>query len=227
MRLVRIPRVPVLRGALLALAAAAAHTADLTVALTGAGGASDAVVTVTPERTRPAAAPADTAIMDQVDKQFVPHVLPVRAGTAVSFPNSDDIRHHVYSFSEAKRFELKLYSGTPSEPVVFDRPGTVILGCNIHDRMLGYIRVVDTPYFGSPGADGRIRFENLPGGEYRVEAWHPRLPDGAAPISREVSLETSADASVSLALPALEPDPRSAEPESEWQRLFRGAPDDT
>ena len=84
-------------------------------------------------------------IVDQINLEFVPHVKPVVVGSPVYFPNKDDVRHHVYSFSPAKRFELPLYSGTPAAPVVFDRPGIVAIGCNIHDWMLGYIYVAETP----------------------------------------------------------------------------------
>jgi plastocyanin len=87
------------------------------------------------------------AVMDQQDKQFVPHMLVVQTGTSVEFPNHDDVSHHVYSFSRAKSFELGLYKGQKYPPVVFDVAGTIVLGCNIHDGMLGYIKVVDTPYF--------------------------------------------------------------------------------
>jgi plastocyanin len=122
---------------------------------------------------KPAGMP--TAIMDQLHKQFAPHVLAVQVGTAVSFPNSDDIRHHVYSFSPAKRFELRLYKGVPSAPVMFDKPGPVVLGCNIHDRMLGYIYVVPTPYFATSDANGHLELHDLPSGNYQVQIWHPQL----------------------------------------------------
>ena len=89
--------------------------------------------------------------MDQRGSQFVPHVLPVQAGTSVTFPNSDQIRHQVYSFSASKRFELPLYAGTSASPIRFDQPGIVVLGCNIHDWMIGYVVVLDTPYFGKTG----------------------------------------------------------------------------
>jgi plastocyanin len=85
--------------------------------------------------------------MAQQKKQFVPEVLVVPVGSEVRFPNHDTVRHHVYSFSPAKKFELKLYTGTPANPVLFDRPGVVVLGCNIHDQMVGWILVVDTPYY--------------------------------------------------------------------------------
>lgn len=84
------------------------------------------------------------AVMDQVDKQFKPEVLTISAGQSVSFPNSDNIRHHVYSFSKTKPFEIKLYSGVPGRPIQFDNAGVVVLGCNIHDKMVGYIYVTES-----------------------------------------------------------------------------------
>lgn len=121
------------------------------------------------------AAPAK-AIMDQQAQQFVPNVLAVRTGTSVAFPNSDNIRHHVYSFSPAKRFELRLYQGTPSEPVQFDKPGVVVLGCNIHDWMVGYVYITDDPWFAVSDAQGKLNVEQLPAGRYAVTLWHPQTP---------------------------------------------------
>ncbi|MBI3581217.1 MAG: methylamine utilization protein [Nitrospinae bacterium] len=112
-------------------------------------------------------------IVDQIDKEFTPSVTVVPIGTPVYFPNNDDIRHHVYSFSPAKTFELPLYSGKPSKPVVFDKPGAVALGCNIHDWMVAYIYVVDTPYYAKTGKDGVARLENLQPEKYDVFVWHP------------------------------------------------------
>jgi plastocyanin len=120
--------------------------------------------------------PAQTAIMDQVQKQFAPVVLAVHTSTKVTFPNSDNIRHHVYSFSPAKRFELRLYEGTPSEPITFDKPGVVVLGCNIHDWMVGYIYVTDDPWFATSDASGVAKLQ-LPAGKYNVTLWHPKSPD--------------------------------------------------
>ena len=120
--------------------------------------------------------PAPTsAAMDQVDKEFVPHVLPIPIGTAVNFPNRDNIKHHVYSFSAPKKFELQLYTGTPASPVVFDKPGLVVLGCNIHDWMVGYVYVLDTPYFAKTGADGKARLAAVSPGSYEAHVWHPRM----------------------------------------------------
>jgi len=135
----------------------------------------DAVVSLT-ALGAPAPTPAKTTlIMDQHDKEFVPHVLPVYVGTPVNFPNRDNIQHHVYSFSAPKKFELPLYIGTPAAPVVFDKPGVVALGCNIHDWMLAYVYVMTTPYFAKTAADGKARLEGLAPGAYEARVWHPRL----------------------------------------------------
>jgi len=132
-----------------------------------------------------------TAVMDQVDKEFVPRVLPVRTGTKVSFPNSDNILHHVYSFSKAKPFELPLYKGAPANPVVFDNPGVVVLGCNIHDWMKGYIVVLETPWFGKTGDKGKTLIKDVPPGRYKIFLWHPESasknldPAGEAAIVKD------------------------------------------
>jgi plastocyanin len=115
--------------------------------------------------------------LDQKGKEFIPHILVIPPGTAVYFPNSDDIQHHVYSFSKAKRFEIKLYKGMPAEPIVFDQPGLVALGCNIHDWMLGYILITETPYFTQTNAEGHWSID-VPAGDYQVSLWHP---DALAP----------------------------------------------
>lgn len=140
----------------------------------------DAVVYATPEG-KDAPAGAHTAVMDQKDKTFVPHVLPVQVGTSVKFPNSDDIQHQVYSFSPAKTFQLPLYKGTPANPIVFAVPGVVTLGCNIHDKMNGYIVVLDTPYFEKSETAGRVEVRNLPPGKYVIHVWHPDMLEPPAP----------------------------------------------
>ena len=114
-------------------------------------------------------------VMDQVGKTFVPHVLPITIGTSVSFPNSDDIRHHLYSFDKPKPFELPLYEGTPTNPITFDRTGVVRLGCNIHDWMRGYIYILDTSLFAMSNTEGVLKIENIPAGDYYMEVWHPRI----------------------------------------------------
>ncbi len=121
-----------------------------------------------------------TAVIDQVDRTFVPKVSVLRTGTSVSFPNSDRIRHQVYSFSKPKIFSLKLYAGSPHVDVVFDKPGLVVLGCNIHDTMIAFVGVVDSPYFTKIPRSGAAAV-NLPAGRYRLRVWHPALSSTAAP----------------------------------------------
>ena len=122
----------------------------------------------------PPAAPL-AAVMDQVNLAFVPDVLVIPLHSKVQFPNSDAISHQVYSFSSARQFQLPLYRGKAYPPVVFDQPGVVTLGCNIHDNMLAYILVTAAPYFGRTGADGQWIVPNLPPGKYSLRVWHPLL----------------------------------------------------
>lgn len=148
----------------------------------------------------PTRAPAGTgADLGQRNKSFAPYVLAVQTGTAVSFPNFDTVRHHVYSFSTIRAFEIKLYVGTPVAPVVFDKAGTAVLGCNIHDQMAAFVHVVDTPYFGRSEADGRVQLDT-PAGEHRVRVWHPRMQAGGAPVERTIKVAPG-DGPVRIRLP--------------------------
>lgn len=134
---------------------------------------------------RPAA-----ATIEQQGREFIPFVTIVQTGAAIDFPNRDPVKHHVYSFSRAKPFELKLYAGKPAKPLVFDKPGEVALGCNIHDWMEAYVLVVDTPYFAKTAANGRARVDNLPPGKYRLKLWHPLQKKEVPP--REIEIGAAA-----------------------------------
>lgn len=131
------------------------------------------------------------AIMDQQNHRFVPHVLVVQAGTEVTFPNSDTVSHHVYSFSPTKPFELPLYKGDVHPPVTFEKAGIVVVGCNIHDSMLGYIRVVDTPRFAVTNEQGVALLDGMPSGDYVVEAWTPRVRPAELPAAQHVAVGSS------------------------------------
>ena len=204
----------VMRGVLvssLSIVATASLALEITVHDQAGQPLADAVVFAVPSGVRPTFA-AGTAIIDQVDKQFVPRVSAIAAGTTVTFPNKDDIKHQVYSFSPAKVFQLKLYHGVAAAPVVFDKAGLVVMGCNIHDGMVGYVYVVEAPYFALADANGHVNLAELPRGTYRVEAWHYRMLSDPAPKtlmvaigattpSLELTVTTSAE---QPALPALE-----------------------
>jgi plastocyanin len=144
--------------------------------------------------------------IEQIDKTFVPLVTVVQTGTPVNFPNRDSIRHHVYSFSPAKIFEIKLFSGVPANPVTFDKAGEVVLGCNIHDNMLAYVLVVDTPYFARTGKDGKARLESLPAGNYRVKVWHYGA-EAPAPQAMQLQAETTREVAHRLAMKPQTPRP--------------------
>lgn len=193
-------------AALCVVASPSARAAELVLTLgDGSVPVAEAVASLHAEARE---APGATAVMDQRDSTFVPGVLPVQVGTAVSFPNSDRVQHQVYSFSTPKPFELPLYAGTPRAPILFDQPGVVVVGCNIHDWMIGYIVVLDTPHFGKSRAEGKVRV-TAPPGRYTLRVWHPRLD---APVERPVELgEGRATLAMTLALGPPPPDRRSSD----------------
>lgn len=136
--------------------------------------ASNAVITLRPlfEADWSNMAPG-VGVMNQRRAMFRPFVLAVRANTPISFPNLDQFRHQVYSFSKAKRFELRLYGKDESKNITFDNTGVVSLGCNIHDNMLAYIYVTDHPYFTETNAKGEAILSDVREGEYELTVWHP------------------------------------------------------
>lgn len=140
----------------------------------------DAIVFLESTAAKSATKPLVGVDVAQESKQFVPSVTVVPVGSMVHFPNRDTVRHHVYSFSPAKKFELKLYTGTPANPVLFDKPGIVVLGCNIHDQMAAWVVVVETPYFGKTNAAGEVNLVNVPTGNYRLRTWHTSFAVGEA-----------------------------------------------
>ncbi|MDT0604226.1 methylamine utilization protein [Thalassotalea castellviae] len=129
-------------------------------------------------------------IMMQKERQFIPHILVVPQHAKVEFPNADSIMHHVYSFSKSKTFELKLYHGQPQSPVVFEQTGVVELGCNIHDWMLSFIVVVDSPFYAITDAQGQVSL-NVEHGEYTLNLWHEGFTDFSQ-VEKE-TIQLSAD----------------------------------
>ena len=161
----------------------------------------DAVVYAVPAAGAVDARPGKTAQIEQADREFVPYVSVIQSGTTVTFPNRDPILHHVYSFSQAKPFEIKLYSGKPPGGILFDKPGIVTLGCNIHDWMIGYVLVVATPHFAKTDASGVARLRDIPAGSYELRLWHPQQKAAVEP--RALALEAGANPSVALVVERL------------------------
>lgn len=156
-----------------------AWAGDLTVSVRDSAGrpVRDAVVTVRPN----AGVPSGTIRFSwplrivQQDVQFQPYVLIAPVGGTVSFPNLDRVRHHVYSFSRGNRFEIELFGRDATRTHAFTTAGVAALGCNIHDQMLAYVRVVDTPYAGKTNAAGEVTIPAIPAGAARLVVWHPQL----------------------------------------------------
>ena len=189
-----------LLASILVGAASLVHSATVTVQVQDASGKPlpDAVAYLESAQASKAVGalkPSNPVEIAQIARQFDPRVSVVPVGTMVTFPNKDAVRHHVYSFSPAKTFELKLYSGTPANPVQFDKAGVAVLGCNIHDNMVAWVVVVDTPYFGRSAKAGPVSLNNVPAGSYRLRVWHPGLAVGAAALDQALTVE-STDASV-------------------------------
>jgi plastocyanin len=174
------------RSAFLAAALALAplaRAANVNVSVTDTGGTplADAVVMLEPIGPRLAVKPMPNAQIAQHELHFSPTVSVVTVGTPVLFPNQDTVRHHVYSYSAAKTFQIKLYAGVPHTPIVFDKPGVAVLGCNIHDGMIAWVVVTDTPLWARSAAGGRARVADVPPGSYQLHVWHSSLAETVAP----------------------------------------------
>ena len=167
---------------LLFLTASGAGASGVAVQVQDANGKvlPDTVIYAEPEGGAAGGRAAPSAEIEQKGLKFVPLVSVVQTGAKVFFPNNDKVRHHIYSFSPAHKFDQKLYSGQSAAPQVFDKAGVIVLGCNIHDKMLAYVKVVDTPYFAKTDGAGAVRIE-LPAGKYVIKAWHYNTVGGATP----------------------------------------------
>ena len=137
--------------------------------------------------------------VDQRNQQFLPHAQAIRRGTSVRFPNNDQVRHHVFSFSEAKTFELRLFADEAPRPIHFDSAGVVVLGCNIHDHMIGYLLIVDTPVFGNADDDGAIQLDGVPDDpEATLRVWHPELGEDDMGMTVDMNGDPRLDVSMDV-----------------------------
>jgi plastocyanin len=195
--------------ALLIVAAFPVWAATVDVQIAGADGrpAINSVVALvaqgdeTPKSLR---LPAE-AVVDQRHETFLPLVTIVRKGGRVIFTNNDTTMHQVYSFSSIKQFELEVDEGHRSEPVVFDKPGVASIGCNIHDHMITYVYVADTPWAVLTDSTGRALLTDVPDGNYRVNVWHPQLIPGRPPPSPMLKVSGSTKLALTIPLLAVAP----------------------
>lgn len=203
---------PRLAAAALALCCACAPAAPLTVEVVDGDGrpVASALVTLSDGSVMPPSA-ANLEVA-QSNAEFDPPVSVVSRGTPVQFPNRDRARHHVYSFSSARTFEIELYKGTPSEPIVFDQNGIVTVGCNVHDWMYGVVYVIDTPFYGITGADGRATFDGPDGDRAELAVWHPDQVDSGVTMPVDLPGRTEKTLQATLALRPTAPRPSRPPP---------------
>ena len=197
-------KVPIMAGvaAILLACASGAGAADsatvkgtVTVKPAGAARMQDIVVYIegSVAGTKP---PTRHAVIDQKNLTFIPHVLPVMAGTTVDFRNSDEILHNVFSNSVARKFDVGMFGHGESRSVLFDKPGLIDVRCNVHPKMRAVIVVLDNPFFAVPDADGSYSISGLPAGRYKLRAWHESLK----PVEEWVNLNAGEVLNVSLPL---------------------------
>lgn len=207
------------RGLMLLAWLAAVPAMALEVRVLGSDGEPFPGALVTVRGDKEAQTPPATAVVDQRDRRFEPHISLVAPGAAVTFPNSDDTRHHVYSFSGDNAFELKLYRSNDAPPVIFETPGVVTLGCNIHDNMKAYVIVSGEPGQVLAGADGVALLPWLPAGAaVTLRIWHPQLEE---PVFLDLDARSSQSESVSLTLPVAWRDPQAVKSVSELESLLK------
>jgi len=141
--------------------------------------------------TRPAVRPR--YVMDQKELIFVPHVLPILAGSTVEFPNSDPVYHNVFSFSKIRTFDLGRYPTGRSKAITFNRPGLVKVYCDMHSQMNAFILVLANPYFTLSDENGNYAIRDIPAGAYTVKAWFARLPEKTASVTIRPGETTALD----------------------------------
>lgn len=168
-----------------------ASAATLDVVARDAAGRPVADAVVTLEVAHPPAGPIRFPwpyVVKQQNISFQPHVLIVPVGAVVTFPNMDKVRHHVYSFSKPKKFELKLYGQEEARTVTFDKPGIIALGCNIHDQMSGFIIAVSTPFAAKTDAAGHASIANVPAGGATLTLWSPLVRGPGNQLAQPVTI---------------------------------------
>ncbi len=194
----RLWRLPLWAGLILAVISADAAEVDVTVLDRYGRPVPNVAVFIRSDPDVAMPASANLAVMNLVDTQFVPHLLVVQSGTRVQFPNSDVVAHHLYSFSKPNNFVLPMFKGNIRPHVEFDEAGIVTIGCNLHDHMVGYILVVDSPALGKTGADGTARLMSDNPDGLSVSIWSPRIKLDDENLTQTVKAGRSARLTFSL-----------------------------
>ena len=197
-----MPRPRIFLACALATISAAAQAAPVYIEITDLNGrpTANAVVALTGHDVAAGVSrlPSEQVI-DQRMETFLPLVTLLPKGGRVTFTNNDTTMHQVYSFSPVKQFAFEIDERHKSQPVVFDKAGIAAIGCNIHDHMIAYVYVADTPWVALTDAKGRAQFD-APAGNYRVEVWHPQLAPGRTPPSATLTVRSDTKLALSVAL---------------------------
>lgn len=177
-----------------------AEQANITVADAKGKKLKDVVVFLEPQFKQSKATKPVDILIDQRDKEFIPLITAVQVGTSIRFPNNDKIRHHVYSFSKSKSFEIPLYKDVDPTPIVFDKVGVVPLGCNIHDWMNAFVFVSKTPYFSLTDKNGNAQIKNLPQGKYQAKLYHPSMKNWKKQRGKTIQVSSTKTSTIQMQL---------------------------
>lgn len=187
----------VLAGMWAVVAPAAAGTIKGKITIPRARTLADAVVYVekAPGEFPP---PKPHTVMDQKNMTFVPHVLPVVAGTTVDFLNSDQVLHNVFTPEKcANKFNLGTWPRGEVRSFKFEKTGCApVVLCNVHPEMEAFVVVLQNPYFAVTDKSGLFVIRDVPEGKYTVKAWYRKFVD----VSREVAVTKEGEVSIDLAL---------------------------
>ena len=167
------------------------------VTASGAKNARDAVVYIDRIEGKTFEPPMEPARIDQINKAFVPRILPILKGQGVTFLNSDALLHSVHCYRGRKSlFNQAMPAGTKPMTKAFKEPGEIAVLCNVHPEMVAYIIVLETPYAAVTAADGHYEIANVPPGSYTLKSWHEKL----TPVSKTVTLQDEQTVTVDLEL---------------------------
>ncbi|GJQ58300.1 MAG: hypothetical protein D8M57_05685 [Candidatus Scalindua sp. AMX11] len=139
-------------------------------------------------------APEEHGVLDQLNLTFVPHVIAVQKGTTIDFPNSDSVRHNVFTPPDCcRQFNLGTYDVGVVKSVTFEESCDVPILCNVHAEMSSFVVVLDNPYFSVTEKDGVYTIENVPPGTYKLTAWHEKLQSITSDVTVEAGKTVNVD----------------------------------
>lgn len=134
-------------------------------------------------------------VMDQIGLVFIPRVIPITSGSAVSFKNSDDVLHSVFGVGDDE-FDLGTWKGDEIRDYTFNKLGDVAILCNVHPEMEAYVVVLQNPYHALTDEEGKYQITNVPAGKYKLKTWHDRL----RPVVKEIEVPEQGEVTLDFEL---------------------------